>query len=101
MKNIQWHIIEDLTLTKSLVKTNGKFIIYNLLVNNPLKGIKCHYTSKAKENLEVATLSADANWEQWPGRFLDIVGQDPSVSKFNQLHVDNFQFFFINLGNTL
>ena len=31
------------------------------------------------------------------GEFLDIIGEDPSDSKFNQLHVDIFQFFFIDL----
>ena len=29
-----------------------------------------------------------------PGNFLGIVGQDPSDSKSNRLHVDIFQFFF-------
>ena len=36
--------------------------------------------------------------EQCPGRFLDIIGGDPSVSKSNRSHVDNFQFFFIKWG---
>ena len=31
---------------------------------------------------------------QYPGSFLGIVGQDPSDSKFNRLHVDTFRFFF-------
>ena len=30
---------------------------------------------------------------QCPGRFFDIIGQDPSVSKSNRLHVDIIQFF--------
>jgi hypothetical protein len=29
-----------------------------------------------------------------PGKFLGIVGQDPSDSKSNQLHVETFQFCF-------
>ena len=92
-------ISEDLLPTKSLTKING--YIYNLFVNSPLKGIKCHYTSQTKENLEVATLSAHANWEQCPGRFLGTVGRDPSVSTSNRLHVDTFRFFFISLGYIL
>jgi hypothetical protein len=32
-----------------------------------------------------------------PGKFLDIVGQDPSNSKSNRLHVDIFRFCFIHL----
>jgi hypothetical protein len=32
-----------------------------------------------------------------PGKFLGIVGQDPSDSKSNWLHVDIFYFFFIHL----
>ena len=35
--------------------------------------------------------------KQCPGRLLGILGQDPSVSKSNQLRVDIFQFFFMNL----
>ena len=31
-----------------------------------------------------------------PGKFLGIVGQDPSDPKSNQLHVDIFQFCFIH-----
>ena len=36
------------------------------------------------------------SWMLWivPRKFLDIVGQDPSDSKSNQLHVDIFRFFF-------
>ena len=33
--------------------------------------------------------------DQCPGRFLGIVGRDPSVSKTSWLHVDIFQFLFI------
>ena len=32
--------------------------------------------------------------EQVPGKFRSIVGQDPSDSKSNRLHVDIFRFFF-------
>ena len=35
--------------------------------------------------------------EQCLGRFLGIIGRDPNISKFNRLHVDNFQYFFINV----
>ena len=31
------------------------------------------------------------------GRFLDIIGWDPSVCKSNRLHVDILRFFYINL----
>ena len=31
-------------------------------------------------------------WWQVPGKFLSIVGQDPSDSKSNRLHVDIFRF---------
>ena len=31
-----------------------------------------------------------------PGKFLSIVGQDPSDSKFNRLHVDIFRFCFFH-----
>ena len=31
-----------------------------------------------------------------PGKFLGIVGQDPSYSKTNRSHVDIFQFCFIH-----
>lgn len=30
---------------------------------------------------------------QCPGRFLDIVGRDPTVSNINRLHIDVFRFF--------
>ena len=33
-----------------------------------------------------------------PGRFLHIVGQNPSDSKSNQLHVDSFQIWLYLLG---
>jgi hypothetical protein len=33
-----------------------------------------------------------------PGKFLGIVGQDPSDSKSNRLHVDILQFCFIHLS---
>ena len=36
-----------------------------------------------------------------PGRFLGIIGQDPSVSKPNPLHTDIFRFFFIRLGHNI
>ena len=29
---------------------------------------------------------------QCPGKFLDVIGRDPSVSKSNRLHVDIFRF---------
>ena len=32
------------------------------------------------------------------GRFMGMIGQYPSVSKSNWLHVDLFRFFFIKLG---
>lgn len=32
---------------------------------------------------------------QCPGRCLSIIGQFPSVSDINWLHVDMFQFFFV------
>ena len=38
---------------------------------------------------------------QCPGRFLSIIGRDPSVSKSNRLHVTTFGFFFVRLRNTL
>ena len=34
--------------------------------------------------------------KQYLGRFLDIIGREPSVSKTNRLHVDTFQFSFID-----
>ena len=36
-----------------------------------------------------------------PGKFLGILGQDPSVSKSNQLHVDIFHFYFIHSRHVL
>ena len=38
---------------------------------------------------------------QWSGRFLGIIGWDPSVCKSNRLHIDSLRFSFIELGNTL
>jgi hypothetical protein len=38
---------------------------------------------------------------QCPGRFLGIIGQDPSVSKPKQLHVDVYRLFIIKLRNIL
>ena len=73
----------------------------NLFIDNPLKGIECHYTSQTKDNLEVASLSAHANWEQCPWGFLGIVSRDPRVSESNWLHGNILQFFFINLGYIL
>ena len=40
-------------------------------------------------------------WQAVPGKFLGIVGQDPSDSKFNRLHVDIFRFCFIHLRYVL
>ena len=37
------------------------------------------------------------NSNQWSGRFFGIIGWDPSVCKFNRLYVDIFRFFYINL----
>ena len=39
-------------------------------------------------------------WKQCLGRFLGIIGQNPSVSKSTKLHVDIFRFVFINLRYT-
>jgi hypothetical protein len=36
-------------------------------------------------------------WDQCPGRFLSIIGQDPCVPKSNRLLVDVVRFFFIGL----
>jgi len=36
--------------------------------------------------------------EQWSGRFLGIIGWDPSVCKSNRLQVDILRFSFITLG---
>ena len=38
---------------------------------------------------------------QWSGRFLGIIGSDPSVYESNRLHVDILQFSFIKLGYIL
>ena len=35
--------------------------------------------------------------KQCPGRFLGIIGRDPTVSKSNWLHIGIFHFIFINL----
>ena len=40
-------------------------------------------------------------WEQWLGRFLDIIGWDPSVCKSKWLHVDILQVTFVKLGYIL
>jgi hypothetical protein len=51
-------------------------------------------------NCMVMTLGSCVKWpldcNVW-GDLLSIIGQDPSVSKSNQLHVVIFRFFFINL----
>jgi hypothetical protein len=39
--------------------------------------------------------------EQWSGRFLDIIGWDPSVCKSNRLHVGILRFSIIELGYIL
>ena len=40
--------------------------------------------------------------DQWPGRFLGIIGWDPSVCRSNRLHVDDIlRFSFIELGYIL
>ena len=39
--------------------------------------------------------------DQWSGRFLGIIGWDPSVCKSNRLHVDILQFSCIKLGYIL
>ena len=36
-------------------------------------------------------------WSQWSGRFLSIIGWDPSVCKSNRLHVGTIRFFYLNL----
>jgi hypothetical protein len=36
-------------------------------------------------------------WSPVPGKFKDIVSQDPSDSKSSRLHVDIFRFLFIYL----
>ena len=38
---------------------------------------------------------------QWSGRFLGIIGQDPSVCKSDRLHVDILRFSFTKLGYIL
>ena len=38
---------------------------------------------------------------QYPGRFFGIIGQNPSVSKSDQLHVVIFRLFFMNLRHIL
>ncbi len=40
-------------------------------------------------------------WNQWLGRFLGIIGWDPSVCKSNRLHVHILRFSFIRLGYIL
>ena len=40
-------------------------------------------------------------WDQWSGRFLGVIGWDPSVCKSNRLHVDILRFSFIKLGYIL
>ena len=46
-------------------------------------------------------LSISCLLEPVPGKFLSIIGQDPSDSKSNQLHVDIFRFCFIHLRYTV
>jgi hypothetical protein len=40
-------------------------------------------------------------WDHWSGKFLDIIGWDPSVCKSNRLHVEILWFSFIKLGYIL
>ena len=53
---------------------------------------ECHinsvWQSSNRDNIGIITMS---------GRFLGIIGWDPSVSKSNWLHLDIFRFFFIHL----
>ena len=65
----------------------------------------CFYSTSHKPNLGASTSSTNAQLfdqvecsNQCPGRFLDIIGRDPSVSKSNRLRVDIPQVFQINLG---
>ncbi len=42
-------------------------------------------------------ISIEVNVVQCLGRFLGIIGQDPSVSKSNRLHIVIIRLFFIEL----
>ena len=46
------------------------------------------------EQLELAQIPRTIAFRAVPGKFLGIVGQDPSDSNSNQLHVDIFRFCF-------
>ena len=46
---------------------------------------------------KVVKKALDAAWRQWSGRFLGIIGWDPSVCKSNRLHVHILGFSIIEL----
>ena len=48
--------------------------------------------SRLVPKTELVFLTRSLDLHQCPGRFLGIVGQDPSVSKSNRLHVEVFRF---------
>ena len=47
---------------------------------------------------DVMVTALGSRVKHWSGRFLGIIGWDPSVCKFNHLHVDILRYFFIKLG---
>ena len=70
---------------KSLVELKDNLIYY--------LGVRTIFT----HNFEHVIIPISRATEHRPGRFLDMISQDPRVFKFNQLHVDIFQFSFIDL----
>ena len=64
----------------------------------------CFYSTSDIPNFGASTSSTNAQLfvqvecsNQCPGRFLDIIGRDPSVSKSNRLHVDMLHVSLINV----
>ena len=64
----------------------------------PFKFILCSELAQGdKEDIKLSLTI----FNQWSGRFLGIIGWDPSVCKANRLHVDILQCSFVDWEDIL
>jgi len=88
-----------MALSLSLSKFTVKAMSHNVL-NDPLDmhlgqgALSVNKVSLKPDSCFLASYSGPYT-NTIPGRFLDIIDQDPSVFKSNYLHVDILQFFYI------
>jgi hypothetical protein len=69
-----------------------------LCISYPRRGNLLSRGKVTIQDSSTATHLQEITTAQCPGRFLDIIGWDPSVSKSNRLHVDICRFLFMKMG---